>query len=157
MRKLNPLVFLAWALHLAAWFLPVLKGNDVHRVVLGWKAFRYAACGVWPCEGIEFQTLHHAVLATLSVLTTLFFIACSLWLGLRGARSLRKPFAWTAAAAFALNAHWIVIFGSEWPTLTIGYYLWWWSFLFLALGLFLSHDQAGEKAAPAVAHHRGVA
>ena len=144
MRKLNPFILFAWMLYLPAWFLPVLKATDVHPVVPGWKAFRYAACGVWPCEGIEFQTLHHAVLATISVLTTLFFILCSLWL-LFGARSLPRPFAWAAAAAFAFNTHWIAIFGSERSTLTIGYFLWLFSFLFLGLGMFLSHEQKEKK------------
>jgi hypothetical protein len=152
MRKPNALIFVAWALHLAAWFLPVVKANDVHPFFPGWKAFRYAACGVWPCEGIKFQTLHHAVLATISVLTTLFFIFCSLWFVLRGSGSLRRPFAWAAAAAFAFNTHWIVIFGSDRSALTIGYFLWLSSFLFLALGLFLSRDE-GEKEAPSTVAH----
>lgn len=146
MRKPNALIFVAWVLHLASWFLPVVKANDVHPVLPGWKAFRYAACGVLPCEGMEFQTLHHAVLATISVLTTLFFIFCSLWVVLRGSRSLRRPFAWVAAAAFAINTHWIVIFGSDRSALTIGYFLWWSSFLFLALGLFLSRDEERKEA-----------
>ena len=156
MRKPNALIFVAWALHLVAWFLPVVKANDVHPVLRGWQAFRYASCGVLPCEGIEFQTLHHAVLATISVLTTLFFILGSLWLLLHGLRSLRRPFAWAAAAAFAFNTHWIVIFGSERPALTIGYFLWLSSFLCLALGLFLSRDEVRKEAPTTVAHTRGA-
>ena len=157
MRKLNALIFVAWALHLAAWFLPVVKANDVHPVLRGWQAFRYASCGVLPCEGIEFQTLHHAVLSTISVLTTLFFIFCSLWLVLRGLRSLRRTLAWVAAAAFVFNTHWLVIFGSERPALTIGYYLWLSSFLFLALGLFLSRDAKRKETPTTVAHIHGKA
>ena len=144
-KRLNPLILLAWILYVASWFLPVLNATDVHPVVPGWRAFRYAACGVWPCEGMEFQTLHHAVLATLSVLMTALFLFCSLWIALRGARSLRRPFAWIATAGFALNTHWIVIFGSERSTLTIGYFVWLSSFLFLALGLFLSRDQEKKE------------
>ena len=156
MRKLNPLIFLAWIVHLVSWFLPVLKATDVHAVVPGWKAFRFAACGVWPCEGIEFLTLYHAVLSTISVFSTIFFILCSLWL-LFGLRPLRRLFAWTAAAAFVFNTHWIVIFGSERSTLTIGYFLWWLSFLLLALGLFLSRDEVRKEAPTQVAHTHGAA
>ena len=153
----NPLILLAWVFHLTAWFLPVLRANEVHPVLPGWKAFRYAACGVWPCEGIEFQTLHHAVMATASVLTTIFFILCSLWIVIRGARSVRRPFAWVAAAAFVFNVHWIVIFGSERSTLTIGYFLWLSSFLFLALGLFLSPDETRKEGPHSIAPNRGFA
>jgi len=156
MRKLNPLIPLAWILHLASWFLPVVKANDVRPLLPGWKAFRYAACGVWPCEGIEFQATHHAVLAAISVLTTLFFIFCSLWIVLRGAQSVRMLLAWVAFAAFAFNTHWIVIFGSERSALSIGYFLWLSSFLLLALGLFLSRGQERKEALTSVAHGRGV-
>ncbi|MGO9841442.1 MAG: hypothetical protein ACLPZF_09640, partial [Candidatus Acidiferrales bacterium] len=64
-------------------------------------------------------------------------------------RSLRRGFAWAAAAAFIFNAHWIVIFGSERSELTTGYFLWWCSFLLLAIGLFGlaggNKTEAGER------------
>ena len=157
MTKPNAPIFVAWVLHLAAWFLPVLKANDFHRVVPGWNAFRYAACGVWPCEGIEFQTLNHAVLATISVLTTLFFIFSSSWLVLRGSRSLRRPFAWVAAASCAFNTHWILLVPDAFSALAVGYFLWLSSFLFLSLGLFLSRDEERKEAPITVAHTRGAA
>jgi len=135
-RKPNLLILAAWALHVASWFLPVLKAQDYHALVPGWRAFRYASCAVWSCEGVEFQTLHHAVLATVSVLTTLFFVLCSPWVVLRGSRSVRRFSAWAAAAFFVFNTHWIFIFGSERSQLTIGYFVWWFSFFLLAIGLF---------------------
>jgi len=156
MRKPNLFILAAWALHVTSWFLPVVKANDVHPVLPGWKAFRYAACAVWPCEGIQFQTLHHAVLATISVLTTLFFVVCSLWV-LSGRKSLRRPLAWATATAFVFNTHWIVIFGSDRSALTIGYFLWLSSFIFLALGLFLSRDEERNEAPTTLAHTRGAA
>jgi hypothetical protein len=105
---------------------------------------------------MEFQTLHHAVLATLSVLTTVLFVCGSLWIALRGARSLRRPFAWIATAGFVLNTHWIVIFGSERSTLAIGYFVWLLSFLFLALGLFLSRGPEKKETPVTVAHNHGA-
>ena len=107
MRKPNLLILAAWTLHVASWFLPVLKAQDYHEVVPGWRAFRLAACAIWPCEGMQFETLHHAVLATISVITTLFFLLCSPLVVLRESRVLQKSVAWAAAAAFAVNTHWI--------------------------------------------------
>jgi hypothetical protein len=135
-KRVNLLVLGAWALHLAAWFLTVVKAEDMRGAIPGWRAFRLAACGVWPCEGVEFQGKIYAVLATISVLTTLFFILCSPWVVLWGSRTVRKCSAWFAAAAFVFNAHWIVIFGDQRSLLTTGYFLWWLSFLLLAVGLF---------------------
>jgi hypothetical protein len=141
MRKPNLFILAAWALHVASWFLPVLKAQDYHGVVVGWRAFRLAACAVWPCEDVQFQTSYHAVLATLSVLTTLLFLLCSPLVVLRGSLVLQKITAWAAAAAFAINTHWIIIFGEKRSELTIGFFLWWSSFLLLAVGLFTSHGE----------------
>ena len=74
MSNANLLILAAWIVHLTSWFLPALEVQDIRAPVAGWKAFRLAACGIWPCEGVEFQTVHHEVLATLSVITTLLFV-----------------------------------------------------------------------------------
>ena len=145
MRKPNLFILTAWAFHVASWFLPVLKAQDYHEVVVGWRAFRLATCGVLPCEGIQFETLHHAVLATISVITTLLFL-CSPLVVLRGSRVLQKSAAWVAAAAFAVNIHWIFIFGEKRSELTIGYFLWWLWFLLLAIGLFASSNGRRKEA-----------
>jgi hypothetical protein len=110
MKKPTPLILAAWILHAAAWFLPTLKAQDFRPAVPGWKATRLAACAIWPCGDVQFQTVHHAVLATVSVATTLFFVLCSPWVVLRGSQSLRRWSAWVAVAAFVFNMHWIVIF-----------------------------------------------
>jgi hypothetical protein len=135
-KRISLLVLTAWVLHVAAWFLTAVKAQDIRGAIVGWKAFRLAACGVWPCEGVEFQGMIYSVLATISVLTTLFFILCSPWVVLRVSRTVQKIAAWFAAAAFVFNAHWIVIFGDQRSLLGIGYILWWLSFLLLAIGLF---------------------
>jgi len=144
-NRLNVLVLAAWVLHLAAWFLPVVAPQDIRGTILGWKAFRLAACGVWPCGDIEFQGMIYAVLSTISAITTLFFIFCSPWVVLWGSRTVQKSSAWFAAAAFVFNAHWIVIFGAQRSLLMIGYYLWWLSFLLLAIGLFRLPGMKAKK------------
>jgi hypothetical protein len=138
MKKPTLLISTAWILHAAAWFLPVLKGQDFRPPTVGWKAFRLAACAIWPCKGVQFETVHHEVLATVSVVTTLLFVLCSPWIVMLGPRSLRRLSAWVSAAAFVFNMHWIVIFGPQWSQLTVGYFAWLFSFLLLAVGLFVS-------------------
>jgi hypothetical protein len=132
------LILGAWIIHVASWFLTAVEVQETHTPVAGWKAFRLAACAIWPCEEVQFQTVHHEVLATLSVITTLFFVLCSPWVVLRGSRLLRRWSAWAAAAAFIFNTHWIITFGPQRSELAIGYYLWLLSFLLLAIGLFVS-------------------
>jgi hypothetical protein len=145
MKKTRLLIFVAWLLHLSAWLLPSVKETTYAGQIIGWKAFRLAACGVWPCKGLEFDPWHYAVLATVSTLTTLLFILGSPWVVLRGSRLLRKTSAWVAFTAFIFNTHWIVIFGPERSNLAIGYYFWWSSFLVLAAGLFYLSKQNGAE------------
>ena len=138
MKKPTPLILAAWILHAAAWFLPTLKAQDFRPPVPGWKATRLAACAIWPCGDVQFQTVHNAVLSTVSVATTLFFVLCSPWVVLRGSQSLRRWSAWVAAVAFVFNMHWIVDFGPQRSQLAVGYFVWLLSFLLLAVGLFVS-------------------
>jgi hypothetical protein len=140
MRKPNLIILIAWTAYVLAWFLPVLRSTDEHGLVRGWLATRLAACGVWRCKGIEFEALHHAVLATISVLTTVVFL-CSPLVVLRGSAKGVRFAAWAATAAFVFNTHWIIIFGPERSQLAIGHYLWWLSFLLLAIGLFSVRDE----------------
>ena len=96
------------------------------------------------CRGGKFDTWYYAVLATVSSVTTLLFIFGSPWAVLRGSLSLWRATAWAAATAFVVNAHWYVLYGSDRSDLRIGYFLWWLSFVLLALGLF---DLAGSHRA----------
>jgi len=112
-KKLNLYILVAWALHVVSWLLPAVKAPDVEPVA-GWKAFRLATCGVLPCEGIQFDTVYHAVFATVSVVTTLFFLG-SPWIVLSGPRSVRQWSAWVAAGAFIFNTYWILTLGLRGP------------------------------------------
>lgn len=141
MKKLNLFIVAAWIIHAISWFLTAVRPLEYSGPIPGWKAFRLAACGAYHCEGIEFQTPHHAALAAASAITTVLFL-CSPWLVLRGSQALRRWSAWATVAAFFLNLHWIVTFGEQRPALAIGYYLWLSSFLLLAAGLFASVSKA---------------
>ena len=138
MRKPNLVILVAWIVHVSAWFLTSVEIQEIEAPVKGWQAFRLAACAIWPCEGIQFQTLGHAVLATLSDITTVLFVLCSPWVVLRGSRLLRRKSAWVVAAAFLFNMHWIITFGPQRTQLASGYFVWLFSFLLLAIGLFVS-------------------
>ncbi len=137
MRRPYLLISSAWLLHAIAWFLPVVKGEVTFPHGLpGWQAFRVAAGPVWPYESFTTDEWYYAVLSVISAATTPLFILGSVWVVSRGACTLRRASAWVATSAFIVNAHWYVLFGSDRKDLRIGYFLWWFSFLFLALGLF---------------------
>jgi hypothetical protein len=91
------------------------------------------------------------ILTILSVVTTLFFIVGSPWVVSRGTRSQRRASAWAAATAFLVNSHWYVRLTHDgWVSdLGIGYFLWWCSFILLAIGLF---DLAGRNDAAEFTH-----
>jgi len=145
MRRAHLLILVAWLLHAAAWFLPVVKDMATFPSELpGWEAFRAASGAVWPYEGIHFNSGFSAVLATVSAVATVVFIFGSPWVVLRGSHSLGRASAWATATAFIVNAHWYVLFGRDRSDLRIGYFLWWFSFLLLAIGLF---DLAGRPRA----------
>jgi hypothetical protein len=109
MTRPHLVISVAWLLNGSAWFLPVVTGVGGGKIgppITGVGAFLMATSAVWP--GQSLGTGYEAVLATLSMLTTLLFIVGSPWAVLRGTRSLRRVSAWVAAAAFLFNAHWYI-------------------------------------------------
>ena len=143
MKKPTPLIWAAWLTHAAAWFLPVTReGTNFPDGLPGWQAFRVAFGAVWPYRDIEFEHWYHAMLATMSAVSTPLFILGSVWVVWFGSRAVRRVSAWVAASAFVINAHWcvFVFLGADPKDLKIGYFLWWFSFLLLAIGLFMSRD-----------------
>jgi hypothetical protein len=137
MRRSYFLIFGAWLVHVAAWFLPVITdGVRFPSGLPGWQAFRTAASPVWPYNGGSNFSAIGAVAATLSALTTIIFLFGSPWIVLRGSQSLRRASAWVASVAFILDGHWYFFYGRNDSGLLIGYFLWWSSFLLLAIGLF---------------------
>ena len=146
MRKVHLLIAIAFLAHVVAWFLPVVKeGVTLPHGLPGWQAFRVAACAVWPYEDFTIDRWYNVVLSTMSAATTLFFVLAAGWIVAIGSPRLRRLSAWIAASAFAVNAYWVLSFGSDRSDLRIGYFLWWFSFILLAIGLFgLSRKRQGN-------------
>jgi hypothetical protein len=148
MRRHRLLIWAAWLVFTAAWFLPVVKeGVTLPQGLPGWQAFRVAASAVWPLPDVTIDKWYKAVLFTVSAVTTLLFFPGSVWAGWSRSRALRRASGWIATSAFVINAHWYVLYGaSAREDLRIGYYLWWLSFLLVALGLFdLSRCEVGKQ------------
>ena len=81
----------------------------------------------------------------MSAVTTILFVLGAGWVVAIRSRILRRVSAWIAACAFIINAHWIFWFGPDQFNLRVGYFLWWASFLLLAIGLFLLSDAMGSS------------
>jgi hypothetical protein len=148
MRRHRLLIWAAWFVFAAAWFLPVVKeGVTLPQGLPGWQAFRVAASAVWPLPDVTIDKWYKAVLFSISAVTTLLFIPGSVWAVRSGSLALRRASAWVATCAFVVNAHWYVLYGaSARQDLRIGYFLWWLSFLLMALGLFdLSRREVGKQ------------
>jgi hypothetical protein len=120
-------------------------------LTLSWPA----STAFWPHTDSLFGTWYEALLATASVGTTVFFVVGSTSALLRGSHSLRRTFAWAAAMAFLVHSHWYVRLRHDgWVSdLGIGYFLWWWSFIMLAIGLF---DLAGRNDAAEFTHSQAA-
>lgn len=150
MKRAHFLIWAAWLTQAVAWFLPVIgEGTSLPQGLPGWQALRVALGAVWPYRDVAFEHWYHAVLATISAATTLLFVLGSVWVVWFGSRTLRRVSAWIAASAFVINAHWYIFihFGPEPKDLKIGYFLWWFSFLLLAWGLFdLSRSSAQNRS-----------
>jgi hypothetical protein len=128
MKKDHLLIAVAFLVHLAAWFLPVAReGVRFPDSLPGAQAFVIAV------EGIQGPPWYEGVLSGLSALSTILFLLGAGWVVAKGSPRVRNISAWIAACAFVVNAHWIRDSGRI--GLRIGYYLWWISFLLLALGL----------------------
>jgi hypothetical protein len=141
MRRAHLLIFGAWLTHAAAWFLPVITdGVRFPHGLPGWEAFRIALSPVWS-YGTAFSGIG-AVASVLSAATTILFVVGSPWVLWRGSNSLRRTSAWIAVGAFVLDAHWYFFYGRSDSGLMIGYFVWWFSFLVMAIGLF---DLAGRR------------
>ncbi len=137
-------------MHGTAWLLPVIKdGVTLPDGLPGWQAFRVAFAPVWPYEDVKYQASYLAVLAVLSALSNLVMLSSPLSLMARLHRYV-AAFGWVALGAFAVDSHWLVMgLGSDdWIDLRIGYFLWWGSFLLLAMTMFFSRRREERERAP---------
>ena len=133
------MVAFAWLTHIISWFLPVVKLGGSHSELFspirGWFAFRIALSPIWPYENFHVDHWYNSVLSVASAATTILFIV-SPWVVWRKSQGVLKACAWVSSAAFILNAHWYILFGSDRKQLSVGYFFWWLSFILLAIGLF---------------------
>jgi hypothetical protein len=142
MKKARLLIAAAFLVHAVAWLLPVEKdGVTLPDGLPGLQAFLVAA-GAWN----EWRTdpSYFVALSITSALTTILFVLGAGWVVVMGSRMLRRVSAWIAASAFIINAHWVLEFHPV-SNLRVGYFLWWASFLLLAIGLFLLSDATGSS------------
>src|SRR5579863_8120824 len=127
MKKDRWLIALAFFVHAVAWFLPVAKeGVRFPDALPGWQAFFIAVVGT------QGPPWYEGLLSGMSALSTALFVLGAGWVAAIGSRKIRRVSAWIALGAFVVNAHWIRFSGRI--GLKIGYYLWWISFLLLAMG-----------------------
>jgi len=137
------------AVHVLGWLLPFHKdGVSLPVGIPGWQAFRFAFSSVWPYQifvgDVTMETWYAALLATLSALTnTLILLA--VWVALRPSGRRLRLLSWLAMAGFVVDAQWLLFFGPERKDLRIGYFLWWLSFLLLAIGATTAKGQSDQK------------
>lgn len=158
MRRPELLIVGAWVVHATAWFLPAVTGiwgATITPRMVGWQAFFMASSALFSHDGVFFETWYGPPLYTISVFSTVLFVVGSPWLLLRIAHRFRRASAWLALVAFFANAHWYVGRGdSAVSHLGIGYFLWWFSFGLMAIGLFslTGRDNCTTMHAASVPH-----
>jgi hypothetical protein len=138
--KLNPAleralygVFVAYVL---AWFLPAAGDSP------GWVAYMATAPLLFDKWHIERPA---QLAAMISPHTNYLVIFLLLWRFRKGTARAARLLAWWYAGGFALNAVWL--FGDQ-PSLGIGYFTWWVSFLAFAVVLgSLARDQEADERA----------
>ena len=113
------LAWIAAALFVVSWFLPVLDG------VPGWMAFRHALAPVVPYLDSPAPAWDDAAPQVMSALTNVVFVILfALWVTRQSPRS--GMFVRIALACFLINLYWFV---SAWrenglKELLVGYYVW---------------------------------
>lgn len=143
MRKSSLLIFGAWLVHAASWFLPTFRIGKLDQLP-GWEAFLVVS-RLFSSPKDSFDNWYSAVLAVLSIVTTVLLVVGSPWVVFRRSRSVLRASAWAAAAAFVINAGWFILPGSDRSDLRAGYFLWWLSFALLAAGLFVSAAEPAQR------------
>lgn len=133
MKATTRIVSLGLVVYSAAWFIRVIEDGSTltNGILPGWEALRVALSPVRPYEDIHIIGSLRRLLSVASALTNLIVLALPLWLHL--ARQHRTAAAvgplWLAAA---VNAHWMY---QEPQDLRWGYYMWFGSFIILAVAL----------------------
>ena len=144
LKSAHLVIAFAWATHALSWFLPVSKLFQFG----GWFAFGVALSPILSYQDFHANPWYYSVLSGASAVTTFMFVVGSPLAVWRGSRSVRRTSAWVAITAFIVNSHWYVLGSdSDRKDLSIGYFLWWLSFIVLAVGLFqlLSNGEVNQS------------
>jgi hypothetical protein len=130
-------------IYVISWLLPVhANGVKFPRGMPGWQAFVVALLAPWDSQALDRDLWWRFVVALgfLSALTNVLMLLSAPIL-LIGARRGTRILACLAAAAWLVNAVWIIVPGRD--QLRVGYYLWWTSFAILAAAA--SHHREGRR------------
>lgn len=121
----------AWAMFAVSWFLPVAgEGTTtLPKGLPGWEALTVALSTVSTLGTPEGASL----LPALTAVTNLVMIGSVVAVRKRSRRGLAIV-GWAAGLSWLIDAYWLVGFSDL--SLRVGYFLWWWSFLPLAIGAF---------------------
>jgi len=144
MKKHYLLVSIAWFIFLLAWTLPVHKhGVALPEGLPGCEALGISLAPLWDHlvgrpRDISFA---HRFLSTLSGGTNLLMIGSGYAVFASSRRVLNTHFLISVAAAL-INGYWFLFWGFE---LRIGYFMWWLSFLVLAVGIHALLTAEGDE------------
>jgi hypothetical protein len=138
MNASRTLLAIAGIMYLVGWFLPVAEGGSKFlQGVPGWEALMVGLAPLW--ERSAWNDPSWSALSVLSAVTNLVMIGSLVPIRSRGRTGLLAV-AFAGVACLAVNSSWFFRNDSD-VHLEIGYYLWWWSFLPLAIGAFLLRRQ----------------
>ena len=140
MKKLPPLVVLAWFVFTLAWFLPVITqgGTLASGVLPGWEAFTAALDIHGDLHGGDWD----AVSSSISRLTALtnFLMLGSMVLLIRRRGQAPAWLSWSFAAAAIIDLWWTT--GGNRSDLLWGYWLWMGSFALMAIAVLIERRKA---------------
>jgi hypothetical protein len=132
------LLYFTWAMYVASWFLPLWDAS-LPEMLPGWEAFKYSF-GVLQRRRIRanYVTSFETSMSLLGGMSNFLMLGSIVFLFTRDS-GLALAYAGAAALAFGINAWWLT-YASEtdkelvdWKNWQPGYFLWWFSFLLLAI------------------------
>lgn len=136
------MIRIAWLLYAASWFFQVIQdGATLSQGKLpGWEAFHTALF----LDGFEGSKIT-GIIWVLSALTNFLMIASPIIL-LSRFDKLKHLLPWLLVLAVILNAQWLILSGMKFEEFRTGYYLWWTSFLLLAVASFYLNQRTRRAA-----------
>ena len=137
MKRIGLLALLVgWVAYLVSWFVPVEEdlGTLATGVLPGWEAVKVALSPILDRQGIEGHW-YLQVIIVMSALTNLGALFSAVVFSCRPLRRHSLLAGWAMCLGAVVNSYWFFVLDRS--DLQVGYYLWWFSFLVLALGLFV--------------------